>query len=300
MAAPAVSGFSKGRPSIGVSLPYDYLCGANRSPAARLFAAALGPVEEGLRKLGKEHVECIELGVFSADAPERQIIDAVANVWSAQLQASLHPSLVPVRDAASLEALYPWLGTLLEKRPSFQERILLTVHSFSGGRGDPAEYRGQTVRVLQWMADSATRQNLPIQFALELNRAKGKVDPSTTYHGVLDMCGEIGDSRVGICWDWGHAQANAVNGVCPLDPPLEFLRRVIHTHIHDLGPDGGTHWPLTRGEVPVSRRIDALKSLAYSGCYLLELNPVKFSDRLDVGESISGSVIRLREELGGG
>jgi hypothetical protein len=72
---------------------------------------------------------------------------------------------------------------------------------------------------------------LPTRFALELNRPKGKIDQSATYEGVLDFCREIGDSLVGICWDWSYAQANVVNGESSPDPPEEFLRRVIlHTH----------------------------------------------------------------------
>lgn len=295
---PAEPGFGEGKSVVGVSLPYDYLCGAGTSPAARLFAAALGPVEEGLRKLRSERVGCIELRTFPPDVAKEHIIDAVANVWNARLRVSIHPTLVPDRDSAALEARYPWLGGLLERMPSFQEKIVLTLHSFASGSGDVAELRRRTVRALRRMVDAA-KESLPLQLALELNRAKGKVDPSTTYRGLLAMCGQVEDSRVGICWDLGHTQSNVLRGVCPPDPPAEFLRRVIHAHIHDIGPDGATHWPLIFANVPIQRYIEALKGVGYGGCCVLELSPLRFSDRLDVGESIRRSVIRLRETLGG-
>ena len=160
-----------------------------------------------------------------------------------------------------------------------------------------AEHQRRTVSALQRLVDSIAKESLPLQLALELNRAKGKVDPSTTYRGVLDMCEQVGDSRVGICWDLGHTQSNVLRGVCPPDPPEEFLRRVVHAHIHDIGPDGGTHWPLIFGNVPLARYVEGLKGVGYDGCCVLELSPLRFSDRLDVGESIRRSVILLREAL---
>lgn len=295
MAVPSKVGSWKQGTGIGVSLPYEYLCGLNDSKTARLFGAALGPADEGLKTLRGQNVGCIELSLFSEIAPGNQISDAVRCVWNAGLRVSLHPFLPPSLDEGKLESRYVWLESVLRRMPDFQETIVLTVHSLSSDRGDMIDYHNQTVRALRSIAAAVRQENLPIRFALELNRAKGKIDPCTTYAGVLDICRQVGDSNVGICWDWGHAQANVLNGESCSSPPAEFLRKVIHNHIHDLGPDGSTHWPLISGIVPVGKNIDDLKNVGYSGCYVLELNPAKFFHVRPVREQVMASIRRLSE-----
>jgi sugar phosphate isomerase/epimerase len=280
---------------IGVSLPYEYLCGTNDSKAARLFSAALGRADEGLKTLRGENVGCVELSLFNETTPGNRITEAVRSVWNAGLRVSLHPFLPPTLDGEKLESRYPWIESVLRGMPDFQDTIVLTVHSLASEQGDMIEYRNRTVQVLKSAVNGVTQGHLPIRFALELNRAKGKVDPCTSFMGVLDICRDIGDSVVGICWDWGHAQANVLTNAACSTPPEEFLQKVIHNHVHDLGPGGSTHWPLISGIVPIDRNLSALKSIRFLGCLVLELNPTKFFHIRAVKEQVIASIRRLRE-----
>ncbi|UCF96334.1 MAG: TIM barrel protein [Spirochaetaceae bacterium] len=248
-----------------------------------------------MKALREHNVECVELSLFSENAPGNRITEAVRRVWNAGLRASLHPFLPPSLDGGKLASRYQWLESLLRRMPDFQETIILTVHSLSADRGEAIDYRNRTVEALKRIACAVRKENLPIRFALELNRAKGKIDPCTSFTGVLDICREVGDLTVGICWDWGHAQANILKNASCTNPPAEFLRNVIHTHIHDLGPGGSTHWPLDSGVVPVEKNMEDLKSVGYSGCYVLELNPTKFFQVSPVREVVLASIQRLNE-----
>jgi sugar phosphate isomerase/epimerase len=48
-------------------------------------------------------------------------------------------------------------------------------------------------------------------------------------------------------------------------PSGDFLKRVIHTHIHDISRDGATHFPLTSGILPLSECLDRLANEKYQG-----------------------------------
>jgi sugar phosphate isomerase/epimerase len=283
------------RPKIGISLPYQYLSGDYGFPAAELFCEALGPVDIGLASLGGENIKCIELSLFGLEAPREQILAAVKNVWQTGLQVSLHPTLPDVRKNGGMNVQYPWLEGILRELPDFQRELVFTVHARSSEQGKLKDYRDQTVRVLKSLAVEVENREYPIRFALEVNRSKGKIDPSTTYAGVLDICGEIDSSRVGICWDWGHVQANVIKcGLSP-EPPAEFLRRVVNTHVHEIGPDGKTHWPLSGPSDAIKRSVVKLKSVRYSGYLILELHPRRYANRLDLKKAVQISVGCLAE-----
>lgn len=285
------------RPKIGISVPYQYLSGVNGSPSADLFCEAFGPADRGLESLGRHNVECIELSMFDAAAARDQILAAVKNVWRAGLQVSLHPSFPERPENEGVDAAYTWLKGLLRGMPDFQKELVFTVHALSCERGRLKDYRDQTVRSLKDLATEVENREYPIRFALELNRSKGRIDPSTTYAGVLDMCGEIDSSRVGICWDWGHARANVLDHGLSPEPPAQFLRRVINTHVHEIGPDGKTHWPLSGPSDAIQSSLDRLKKVRYSGYLILELHPHRYAHLLDLGDAVLSSASYLQEAV---
>jgi len=57
---------------------------------------------------------------------------------------------------------------------------------------------------------------------------------------------------------------------------------VIHTHVHDMSPEGQTHWPLDGGRVPLARNARLLRRAGYRGLYCLELSPDRFQGRKPV------------------
>ncbi|MDB5085353.1 MAG: sugar phosphate isomerase/epimerase, partial [Bacilli bacterium] len=137
------------------------------------------------------------------------------------------------------------------------------------------------------------------------NRKKpAAVDPGDTCAGVLQMIDEINSPFVGITWDMGHYYSNLVSaGYVPalqdeqLDPlpPLSFLDKTIHTHIHGLG-EQGTHCPLTHHEsLPLESYVRALKDSGYTGIYNLELQFNRFPDQNQLVEDALSSIERLRK-----
>ena len=281
---------------IGLSLPYTFLASTGDGLRDSMLRSSLGPAVRGLELL-KRHVQCIEVGCLNEAAPADQIVRAVRRIWSAGLEAIVHGHLPQSVDSTDLGSFYPWLGPLLREMPHRQKRLMLNVHALSADTGEVTRLHRRTVENLRKLAGLVDSQKLPVRFALELNRSKDEIDPSTTYEGVLNMCLEIASPHVGIGWDWGHTYANVLKDAVPVDPPLDFLERVVHAHIHDIGPGGSTHFPLTCGTVPVRTYANTLKGVGYQGYYILELYPERFADAGPVRGLFTSSVKILRQAL---
>ena len=152
-----------------------------------------------------------------------------------------------------------------------------------------------TISALQQLLEERDKRNAPFRFALEINKSKAKVDPSFTWEGVSSIVEEIDHPALGICWDFGHAHYNHRIGSISAEPPETFLRRVIHTHIHDLSPEDITHWPLCEGVVPLARNCELLHDAGYQGVYNLELDPPRYPDYENLGDALYDSVTTLKE-----
>jgi sugar phosphate isomerase/epimerase len=133
------------------------------------------------------------------------------------------------------------------------------------------------------------------RFALENQRVKGSVNPGRSFDGILSMCDEIDSPAVGICWDFGHGVANHIKNSLPLYPPKEFLAACIHTHIHDLGPSGATHWPFAENVVPLEDFGGLLVAQAYKGVFNLELGFDRFGAVKGKWDLLAASISRLRQ-----
>jgi sugar phosphate isomerase/epimerase len=186
---------------------------------------------------------------------------------------------------------------VLQQLAGHQEGLLLTLHGYSQPHGDEEELRDRTKALFTYLDDLVERETAPVTFALELNRAKGVADPANTYAATADLCARIDRERVGICWDWGHGYHNILEGSMEPDLPEAFLERVIHTHIHGVGPTGRTHWPLDRGRLPLEQYAAALLDRGYRGVFTLELSPERFSSEGPVGPSFLDSISLLKNAL---
>jgi sugar phosphate isomerase/epimerase len=262
---------------IGCSLPWWYLGRRDDHPKAGLYRAAFGEVSSGLRLLKEQGVASIEVRYVTGEVPAGRVIEAAEAVRRAGLEATVHAWLAEIGEEDDPGSRYPWLEPLARRLDGGQEDLLIVVHALEAGGGRVEDLERRTAGALRRTALFLEERRLPVRFALELNRAKGQVDPSTSYEGVVRMWARAGHPRVGICWDWGHGYANALAGRMPEEPPAEFLRAVAHTHVHDLGPAGGTHWPLTGRRVPLARYLAVLRGEGYCGIFNLELSPERFA-----------------------
>jgi len=138
------------------------------------------------------------------------------------------------------------------------------------------------------------KENVPLTTAVEINRKKEVNDPSTNYENLVEICRQVDHPSVGIGWDIGHTYSNVLHSIVPKEPPEEFVRRVIHTHIHDLGHNGQTHWPLKTGSLPLDFYLEKLYSIHYSGFHTLELYPERFINVIDAKKTMLESISILR------
>jgi sugar phosphate isomerase/epimerase len=242
-------------------------------------------------------VQAIEIRHFPETVPAELIVEGCGVILQEGLQVNLHPAIPATTSASRLGEVFPWVGDVLQRLAGRQEGLLLTMHGYAQAHGDEVELSNRTKALLVSLADLAERESAPVTFALELSRAKGVVDPANSYTGAAALCAKIDRARVGICWDWGHGYSNILKGSMEPDLPEAFLERVIHTHIHGVGPTGRTHWPLNRSRLPLAQYVAALLDRGYRGVFTLELSPERYRAEGPVGPSFLDSILLLKNAL---
>lgn len=278
-------------PRIGMSLATRYLSGDTETLETRLF----GRPEMFLETLARSGVDSIEMRTISADTPPQTALNALERVWAAGLEVTIHGTLPPLSAGSNWQEALPGFIKAVERLAEHDPHspCPVTVHAYSTHGYAPETLAKSTAERLTAMAEWLDTEQLPVELMLELNRAKNSPDPSTTYEGVLSMHEQVAHRRLGICWDFGHTYANVRNGLMNSTPPPDFVRAVGHTHIHDLGATGRTHWPLDEGRLPLSDYVRSLRETGYNGVWNLELSPDRFVDEGDVKERVLESAERL-------
>jgi len=84
---------------------------------------------------------------------------------------------------------------------------------------------------------------------------------------ILRIVEELGDPRLGLCWDMGH---DVLAGRLSV-PDEAFLQHVIHVHLHDVDESGKDHYPLLYGRVPYRTWVPLLAQRGFEGIVTLEL-----------------------------
>ena len=141
---------------------------------------------------------------------------------------------------------------------------VIVVHGArSPSRPQPA-LREDTAAFLQWLL----ARYPGLRPALEnLAPAAGVTKIGSDRASLLGIVAEIGDPRLGICWDVGHDLKAGQAG----PPPGAWLAAVRHVHIHDLDERGVDHYPLLYGRVEPRSCLRPLIGAGYAGIVTLEL-----------------------------
>ncbi len=284
---------------IGFSLPLRYLAETPASTDEQLLAEALGPPSACLALLRLRGVASIELGRINANTDPGEALLAAARVLEAGLGLTLHGYLPDPAADGPFAAFFPPLAPLAGLLGRAGTPFVMVLHSYRGNAGeDPEIFRERSAALLRRLASALGRENLPGRVALEIARNQGRADPGHSYQGLLEIRERAGHGAIGFCWDLGHAHRNVLEEKIPPAAPPEFLRHVIHVHLHDLAPDGQTHWPLTERRLPLGAYLGALSALNYQGVYNIELYPSRWAAVRDVKQSILESldILRLRTE----
>ena len=280
---------------IGLSLPLNYLAaGPDATPATTAWQGAFGAPEEALEAAREAGVTWVELRSVGRDTHPDLALRAARRVWDSGLALTIHGHLPNPALGRAFAELYPALAPLAAALRARGCASVMTLHPYSGAGARIEELVGATVQALSQVMAAVQREAIPLRVALENERNRPWPSPTATYEGVVEIIERVESPQLGACWDLGHACANVQTGEQEPTPPREFLRRVIHTHIHDLGPR--THCSLTCGVVPLEPWLDLLYDAGYTGILNLELSPERFQDG-PAREFIYASLRRVKEYL---
>ncbi len=166
-------------------------------------------------------------------------------------------------DRDGLKREFAPILALISTIADHQDRIVLVLHGAADVATSAQANDDATTGLLEWLAMEFETGTLPANAALELGAAKeGRQTASARSRAsVLEIVQRVDSERVGICWDLAHDRENAsIEPGWTVIPDDEFLRRVKHVHLHDLGEDGLAHYPLVLGSVPIAEQFTALSA----------------------------------------
>lgn len=164
------------------------------------------------------------------------------------------------QEQAAVEAAY---APILDIAARFGPTTVVIHGAHSTTRPHERLY-ADTVAFLEW----ALARYPSLVFALEnLTPNPRRVKIGVERAEVLRIVEEIGNSRLGICWDMGHdVLAGRRNA-----PDEAWLQHVCHVHVHDIDEQGVDHYPLIYGRVPYQTWLPALVRAGFAGVVTLEI-----------------------------
>ncbi len=279
---------------IGISIPWNYLSGNIVTTDAEVLEQNFGSAPEFLNFLKDLEVTYVELRHRKKDMSQTDMDSVFQLLIDSEFKITIHGDNPLPGNTWTINEVFPWLDSFKRINPNENNTLMITLHPFTGA--EPVDdYRAQTIEFIKRLDDMITSHNLPIKLALENQRSKKVNDPAKSFKGVEGMWKEINRTNAGICWDMGHCYSNHLldNTLYPVYPHPEFSTATIHTHIHDLGPDGRTHWIFKENRVPIADFIRQLKAVGYKGVYNLELSFDRFASEKDHPKLIKDTIIKL-------
>ena len=259
---------------IGASFSLDALCGKD---------AAFGDPAIFLKKLKDHGVESIEIRPVPIGCSADEAARVVNEIWNLGLKVTLHAD-VDSLESAVCDVFYPLEKIFSQNR---QGRIVIIVHPIVG----------DNTAMLKLLSDYIYDNHLPAVIALENNRLMPDGSVGDCTEVVLDAVICANRDNVGICFDTGHYYNYVMRNRAETPeilPDKEFMRRVIHTHIHALM--GYTpHFPVGKHSLPLERYMSALPQ-GYNGVYDLEIDHYRLvKDGLDPLAELIESVNYLKD-----
>ncbi|MDZ7318161.1 MAG: sugar phosphate isomerase/epimerase [candidate division KSB1 bacterium] len=281
---------------IGFSFFWPVILGLADPNQPDAWQRALPPIDETLNHFHKFGIESIEIKL-TEHLSLPLLFQAIEKLVRLGFHVTFHASgrfRFPEDIQAQLENLSA-LANFIKSR--FQQQPIIVIHPLNSKTQSRAELMMQTLAYLKQLHGYAGA--IPAHFALEIlrNRADSpKIHIGDSYQEVLDILNRVGDGNWGICWDFGHAIAMYQRGLQNEFPPPEFIKKVIHCHVHDCS-NQKTHLPLGMGSVPIEQNIQLLQQNNYNGILNLELVPHKIDDPWNFMDYVQQSVARIYQLL---
>lgn len=292
---------------LGFSIQGPVFLGRYSKETDRDLIAHCETEDQFLQILKEKGISSIEIRILPRGADESAYTSLIQCIWDHGFTITVHGHAEGDMEGSRFTDIYPSLSYILNHFDRYQNQLTMAIHAFDAKEGSEPVLHQKTVALFRDWAARVEKENLPLTFALENNRKKPtKVDPGDSIDGVVRMVEEIDSPIVGITWDMGHFYSNllvergldSTPGQILADlPNSAFLQRVIHTHIHGIGPSG-THNPLTESaSLPLEHYVEALKRNGYKGIYNLELTLYKFERDRPLLEHTAASIQRLHQAV---
>ncbi len=274
---------------IGFSLFWQMISGLGDPNKPEVWQLAIPDIDQALIRFKAIGIDSIELKL--TESPDRlSLFHAIEKLIHQGFHVSFHAPgrfLFPENLKQQLENLIDISRFVNQK---FHFPPLWVIHPLNSKIKQRSEAYAQTLEYMQRILISMAE--IPASFALEIlrNRADSdKVHIGDSYQEILDILSKFNNENLGICWDFGHANAMYQRGLQAQFPPPEFLSKVIHCHVHDC-LDQKTHLPLGMGEVPIAQNIQLLVQHDYDGILNLELAPHRIDDPANFLDGVAQSV----------
>lgn len=278
---------------IGFSLFWQMILGLDEPNRPDIWQKAMPDPEQTLIDLKSMGIESIELKLTEG-MEQPFLFQAIAKLVGLGFRVTFHaPSRFQFNEPMDYQLAI--LATITNHMAQqFCAMPLWVIHPLNSKTASRQAVFDGTINYLhQILALPAARSAV---FALEnlRNRTNGeKFHVGDSFAEILTLLDEC-DHQLGICWDFGHAQAMHQRGLESQFPPIEFLKKVIHCHVHDC-LNQKTHLPLGMGDVPIERNVALLLEHGFQGIFNLELSPHKIDDPENFLHYLEQSVRRIRQ-----
>lgn len=284
---------------IGISIPWDYIADNIVSEDGTVLNNIYGQSDKFLRFLKDLEVTHIELRHRKKDISEADMTRVFKKLIDFGFSITVHGDSLQNSENQSLINNLPWFE-IYRKISNTKIPVMVTLHPVTGSdESSILHYNRKTVQIIQDLSGIISNEELPLRLALENQRSKRNSITGTSFKDIDSMWKEINRDNVGICWDMGHCMANNIldEARYPLQPHSDFIAAATHTHIHDIGPSGRTHWLFKENIVPLEDYVQSLKKADYKGVYNLELSFYRFKDDKDQKMQMEKSILKLRDLL---
>lgn len=254
---------------------------------------AMPDPDQALVDLKSMGIESIELKLTEGMDPPL-VFQAIAKLFGLGFRVTLHaPGRFQLSEAMDHQsAIIAMITTYMMQQ--FCTMPLWVIHPLNAKTEPRDAIYTRTIGYLKKILDSPSARSAA--FALEnlRNRADGdKMHVGDTFAEIVTLVNECYD-QIGICWDFGHARAMYQRGLLDQFPPPEFLKKVVHCHVHDC-LNQKTHLPLGMGDMPIEMNIALLVEIGYHGVLNLELVPHKIDDLQNFIHHVEQSVRQIRQ-----
>jgi len=250
--------------NIGSNLDYHWL--RNRS-----FSSVIAPLKEKGLTVLEVHLE----PRFPEIADHIEYL--CANAVEAGLGINFHaPFLDPPfmygfsgKEKDSIKAKWIPVLDIVNRYAGINDiRTEMVLHGSHGPNADMDVLLADTVEITRWILDYCPKIYVGIENLPTPRNPNELVKFGENRESVLEAVNLVSHPRCGITWDMGHCVRNKILEL----PSAEWMRKVVHVHLHDVDEHRQDHWPLILGSTPYQAWIPALIMQGFDGTITAELN----------------------------